>query len=468
MQSDSTAIKSIYFARTDKQGLIQYVNEPFERVSQYSKEELIGNTFQKIRHPDMPKTIFRILWEDLSHQRPTTIYVKNKTKDGNFYWSLAIILPSSDGYLSLQIKPYTNNLNLIEKLYKDLLEVEESKNPSAVTNVLVSELKKLGHKSFSTLMLEVLHEELAQRTWTTRDQKLRQKNSQKGFDQKILELNRLTDEALICAQSTTSSMPIFTNLDSRFEATSRRINTTCQRVESLAINMAIAAHKLGSLGGTLSVIATAFTKSSRQILSQNIELNKNLNRTLEYIQFIRNNALCGRLIIEMFKDHLTELYEISPLLLSPLRPESHYKTKASDEVNYLLAFIKVYFEESARTMSTFSKHFEPMLKNTKLLYTQSRSLDLIRTGTNLETSKLGERSNSFQAFIEDIGKFIDEITSPSHELLLMLQQLSKTFSSFNTKNRNLESKLTEMSDLMAEINQTRDRELPSRKLEYGT
>lgn len=78
--------KKVLTSKTDKKGIIEYVNDYFCEVAQYSREELIGKPHNIIRHPDMPKVIFKLLWEKLNKGENLYAIIKNLTKYGTYYW----------------------------------------------------------------------------------------------------------------------------------------------------------------------------------------------------------------------------------------------------------------------------------------------------------------------------------------------------------------------------------------------
>ncbi|GIX41320.1 MAG: hypothetical protein KatS3mg129_1053 [Leptospiraceae bacterium] len=121
-------------SKTNKKGIITYVNDKFCEVSGYTKEELIGKPHNIVRHPDMPKEVFRELWHTIkTEKRPWSGFIKNKRKDGTHYWVLSTIVPIFDeenkeeivGFLSIrkEITELMDNYELNEmyaKLYKIL------------------------------------------------------------------------------------------------------------------------------------------------------------------------------------------------------------------------------------------------------------------------------------------------------------------------------------------------------------
>lgn len=83
-------------SKTDLFGKITYASKAFQRISGYSEEELVGKSHNIIRHPDMPKEAFADMWNTIEENRIWSGEVKNLKKDGNFYWTRAIISPVYD------------------------------------------------------------------------------------------------------------------------------------------------------------------------------------------------------------------------------------------------------------------------------------------------------------------------------------------------------------------------------------
>jgi PAS domain S-box-containing protein len=89
-------------SETDQFGTITFVNDTFCKVAQYSREELIGKPHNIVRHPDMPKAVFKEMWETIKTGKLFQGIVKNKAKDGSPYWVIATI----GGVLGTDGKPY--------------------------------------------------------------------------------------------------------------------------------------------------------------------------------------------------------------------------------------------------------------------------------------------------------------------------------------------------------------------------
>ncbi len=78
--------KKYIVSKTNKQGCIEYGNDYFVEVSGYTEAELIGQPHSIIRHPDMPKLIFKMMWERVLRGQSIFAVVKNLAKDGRYYW----------------------------------------------------------------------------------------------------------------------------------------------------------------------------------------------------------------------------------------------------------------------------------------------------------------------------------------------------------------------------------------------
>ncbi|WLT30740.1 PAS domain-containing protein [Geothrix sp. PMB-07] len=117
-------------SKTDLKGLITYGNRIFIEVSGYSEQELLGAPHSILRHPDMPRAVFKLLWDTIQAKREICAYVKNLAKDGSFYWVFANITPSFDrhgnliGYYSVRRKPRAEAVQTMSGLYRAMLDAE--------------------------------------------------------------------------------------------------------------------------------------------------------------------------------------------------------------------------------------------------------------------------------------------------------------------------------------------------------
>jgi PAS domain S-box-containing protein len=122
----------VIVSKTDVRGFITYANSTFVAISGYTERELIGKPHNLVRHPDMPRCVFRFFWERLSAGHEIFAYVKNRCKNGDYYWVLAHATPSHSpdgtlvGYHSARRTPHREALNrVIIPTYRALLDIEQ-------------------------------------------------------------------------------------------------------------------------------------------------------------------------------------------------------------------------------------------------------------------------------------------------------------------------------------------------------
>lgn len=120
----------LIISRTDLKGTITYANDTFANISGYSVDELIGNSHNLVRHPDMPKRVFKDMWKILKNQQKWEGIVKNLRKDKGFYWVHATISGVyKEGelieYKSIRV-PISSNLKLqYQKMYDEMRNIDK-------------------------------------------------------------------------------------------------------------------------------------------------------------------------------------------------------------------------------------------------------------------------------------------------------------------------------------------------------
>jgi PAS domain S-box-containing protein len=120
-------------SKTDLKGRLTYVNRAFRDISQYSAQELIGAPHSIVRHPGMPRAVFKFMWDRILEGHEVFAYVMNITKRGDHYWVFAHVTPSFDaagnfvGFHSNRRAPDRRVLGeTIIPLYAALLKTEQA------------------------------------------------------------------------------------------------------------------------------------------------------------------------------------------------------------------------------------------------------------------------------------------------------------------------------------------------------
>ena len=121
----------IIVSKTDVKGIITYANLTFLKVALYSEEEILGQPHSIVRHPDMPRCVFKLLWDTIQGGSEIFAYVKNMAKNGDHYWVFAHVTPSFDprkqivGYHSNRRKADRHQIQAVDGLYRTLKQEED-------------------------------------------------------------------------------------------------------------------------------------------------------------------------------------------------------------------------------------------------------------------------------------------------------------------------------------------------------
>lgn len=144
----------VIVSKTDQTGRITYANRAFMRIANYSEKDLLHAQHNIVRHPDMPRGAFKLLWDTLKAGHEFFGYVKNMTSDGDYYWVFANVTPDigaqgkTVSYFSVRRKASPAAVAVIEPIYREMLNIERSagpaKAPDASVAFLLEKLKGLG------------------------------------------------------------------------------------------------------------------------------------------------------------------------------------------------------------------------------------------------------------------------------------------------------------------------------------
>ena len=155
--------KRYIVSETDAKGKITFCNDYFMEVSGYNEEELIGSPHNIVRHPDMPRVVFKLLWETISQGKNINAVIKNLAKDGRYYWIFTEFEIRKDtdtgniiGYHASRKTISKHVIEIIDELYKKLLKIEQEDGVDASQDYLVNFLKSKGDDvEFSNIMEEI-------------------------------------------------------------------------------------------------------------------------------------------------------------------------------------------------------------------------------------------------------------------------------------------------------------------------
>ncbi len=223
-----------FYSRTDGRGVIQKGNEVFQRISGFDWSELEGAPHKMVRHPDMPKGLFQLFWDRLKAGEKVVAYVKNKAKDGRFYWVLALVWPVSDGYLSVRIKPVSELRDTTEALYARLSEAEQAETltPQQSATRLLELLQEAGFDRYEDFMATALRSEVLQLSKVTHI----------NLEPTVLRYFDMQDTVEDLGREVTKMVDIIRD------------------IRTVPMNMRILASRLENSGGPLSAISVNYSQ----------------------------------------------------------------------------------------------------------------------------------------------------------------------------------------------------------------
>jgi len=143
--------KRYIVSKTDAKGIITYGNDYFVEISGYKESELIGKPHNIVRHPDMPKVIFKLMWDRIQIGGSIMAIVKNRAKDGRYYWVVTEFESKRDklnnhitGYTAFRKAAPREAIDEIEKVYVKLLEIEKESGIEGSRNYFIGMLEDKG------------------------------------------------------------------------------------------------------------------------------------------------------------------------------------------------------------------------------------------------------------------------------------------------------------------------------------
>lgn len=269
----------LFFSRTKRNGVIVSGNSVFQRVSKYNWSELTDKPHNIIRHPEMPRGVFYLLWKEILEQRPIGAYVLNKAKDGTFYWVFAVVIPIENEFLSIRLKPSSALFDLIKKKYAELLGIEQSSklSPKESFEKLNGEIYKLNYRNYMHFMSDALMIELDSR------QKMQEKEEFMVFEKvrKIL------------------------NSGANLKERCKGILEVYVKHSFAPINLEIQAVKYGDRLSTISIIANQYSDLSNLIKEQSKKFLASCDDVLSQVDSFRFDictVILQEEMVQFFKD----------------------------------------------------------------------------------------------------------------------------------------------------------------------
>jgi PAS domain S-box-containing protein len=421
-------IDELFFSITDLKGVIKSGNDVFARVSGYNRvEELIDKPHNIIRHPDMPRSVFKLLWDFLHEGKVFAGYVKNMATDGCYYWVMALVVPIKNGYLSVRFKPSSPYLSIVKEIYAELLSIEkEGDNETGAwkqTMVLAGErlntiLKERGFLSYESFMHTALATELANR----------RKQISLDTKQQVIKYSQTSTNVIGSAKDIVNTLNICETVDQQLDHLFTQVDTFLELIQKLnakssflldladnihdiSVNTLIISCKLNSSAGGLAVVSESLATISKESTHAITEITEllSLSSPLRKTAFAITAA---KLQVEMAIFFAKELIKFAQT--DDLRSESMSRTQ----------------EDLKILVDSFSSSTERMIETLK--HSQNSVSQLISLHEDLNTalrklSRVHVTGKVQSAYITKIGllkELFDQIYEQLHIAREELKELA--------------------------------------------
>jgi len=296
----------LFFSTTDLKGRIHKANRVFERVAAWTWEELKNKPHNIIRHPDMPRIVFRTLWDYIQSGRHIVAYVKNLAHDGRYYWVMAMVSPIPDGYLSVRFKPTSPLRETVEQLYAELraaeAAIEEESNDrkaamDASAKLLESSLRRLGFGSYDDFMRHAMKVEML-----SREEKLPSAPpadlGTAGHDATAAAA-LLFDRLVAVLRELCRDLDLYTDLSGRVREKSAIVADVSESLRVSALNGAIEADRLGARAAGLRPVLDWLRGLSAEITHQGRQFSSSLNDLAGEVDQVVFDLACAKLQAEI-------------------------------------------------------------------------------------------------------------------------------------------------------------------------
>ena len=385
------ALNEVFFSRTDERGVIQAGNYVFKRVANYEWDELIGAPHKVIRHPDMPKGVFQLFWDTISAGDSMGAYVKNKAKDGLYYWVFAVIVPCDGGFLSARISPSSDLFEEIKTIYAEMRQAETNDGitPEESAEMMLTWIRDKGFENYHQFATHALSEELI-----SRDIGL-----DRPKDQKISDLRQMMSNAEVLVGETQGLVKDF------------------DAMHTIPHNLRVIASRIEPSGGPVTVLSQNYGAMSREMSDWFAAHVMGENSNFNTIKLAVTNSLFVEGMARM-------LNECHAQLKTERRGLGDIDMEA--ERGILSALVETETERARKGVEEVDQEAERIMRACQVMHRQFLGLSSTRVLCKIESARLPESGETLSDIIDQLGVFqerisrrLDDITKLSNEIRMM-------------------------------------------------
>jgi aerotaxis receptor len=369
-------LDELFFSRTDTRGVIRAFNPVFLRVAGYEAEDMAGAPHKLVRHPDMPKGVFWLMWDGLKRGHSVGAYVKNRARDGRFYWVFAVVSPVDGGYLSVRLKPTSPLFATVKEVYALALERERGQGvtPEQSAKAIEADLIAAGFANYGVFQIEALRREHASRD-ASRKRSVTPALAASGH---LFDVKREIEQEL------------------------RVLCVNLKEAELITTNMKIQACKLRSDRGPINEIAKNYELMMRDI--------RNHPRV---IQTLRNDHGTWDVSDEarsVFMIAVADLMEEMVAFFAKEAARGDHEG-AGAEMDVVAALRDRYRQEADRAMQDGFRAVRQLSADAEMIRRMVTGLAMVRVVLRVEAGILRERLSGLQSILGQLDRFHDEVSA---------------------------------------------------------
>jgi aerotaxis receptor len=380
----------LLFSRTDDRGVIEAENDAFQRVSGFSSEELSGAPHKIVRHPDMPKGMFHIIWDRIQSGLPTGAYIVNRRKDGAPYWVFAVMVPVGGGFLSVRLRPSSKLFDQVRDFYKSVLVKEQDgMSPEDSADFILSGLTEMGFSDYCFFATQALNGEM----------KARNKVLSRAHHKLPAALDAMSTELIELGQE------------------QERLFNFFEAIRGIPSNMRIVASRLEPAGGPISAISQNYRLMTDEVQRHlnSLKVPKGAGAVTPSL----SQSVDSALFLVSVSQLLMELKELNAL------PSSIVDEVAGGSGSDLSeALLLNYGRDSNKALADVSKQVVGLTRSSKDLRQLVAGLDSIRVLCRVEAGRLKANSEALTPVIDQLDKFHKEIDQSLKRILIHADKTS--------------------------------------------
>lgn len=413
------SLDDLFFSSTDLKGFITFGNDVFVRVSEYRREQLIGAPHRIIRHPDMPRAVFQLLWDALHAGKGIAAYVKNMSATGSYYWVLAIVTPIESGYLSIRLKPSSSFFAAIPDLYARLRKVEDDleaagqskfKAIEASTRLLHETLPTLGFASYDAFAQTALLSEVCARRAVV--------------ERSPVDFGGLAGNACSALSDSVSSMfgqlEVLSKLQHELVENTSAIRNLVASLRRLAVNAHISAMQLLDSGVTLEVVADHINRCSQRLSESTQSLAGSMANADRTLLVARSAIATGDLSVEMMIRFLREQ-----------RSQSTHGSALHVHIDQLAQVVSSRLGEASMAAEAVSTQIAQLNSELESFRKQIRTLEILHITGKAESVRVANGTH--------VSTILDDVHQATLQARQRLNQLTELMASIQFRPPNMDA-----------------------------